>query len=123
VDFPKQSENIFVKVVLAILFSVMLAAAPLLASGAPAMPCAKTLPACCQQGQAMPCCAAQSSSDSKSAPAVPAQSGPLNQILLPAPTAIAWVLPAGQDQFSASIEPLLTSISAPLFARNCVRLI
>jgi hypothetical protein len=107
----------------AILFGLLLVWAQLLA--APALPVCAQQPAhaCCHCGGKMSCCAAPSSG-SPSAPAVPAPSGMQNQFSFLAPARVAWSLPenAAGSISSAFVLPL-TASSAPLYARDCARLI
>jgi len=117
-------DNYFrLKQVIAILFSALLLLTPFLSVAA--------TPACCmtgmQHGHAccqMPCCAAKNP-DSQPAPAVPSQnSGTPDQISFLAFAMVAWNLPAtGSASFSPAVISSLTSASAPIYARNCVRLI
>jgi hypothetical protein len=107
----------------AILFGLLLVWTQLLAAPAPGAS-AQPAHACCRCGGKMSCCAAQPSSNSQSAPAVPAPSGIQNQFLIPAPAMMVWALPenaAGMIS-SAVLSPLLAS-GAPLYARDCARLI
>ncbi|MGO8835787.1 MAG: hypothetical protein ACLQAH_12305 [Limisphaerales bacterium] len=107
----------------AILFSFLLVCVQLLAAPAPA--CSRQpVHACCHCGGKMSCCAAQSSPCSQSAPAVPAPSGMQNQFLLPVPALMVWAWPeneAGSISY-AFVSPLKAS-GAPLYARDCARLI
>ncbi|MGA3142048.1 MAG: hypothetical protein ABSF10_03265 [Verrucomicrobiota bacterium] len=107
----------------AILFSFLLVWAQLLA--APALACSRQpAHACCHCGGKMSCCAAQPSPCSQSAPAVPAPSGIQNQFSFLAPVLMIWSLPeneAGSISF-AFVSPL-TASGAPLYARDCARLI
>ncbi|MGA3267611.1 MAG: hypothetical protein ABSE16_12390 [Verrucomicrobiota bacterium] len=113
------------KLVLAMFCSVLLAGTPFLPAQAP---CAKqprhTCGCACCHGGVMPCCAAKGSPASPAAPAVPASSTTQNQISLLAPAVIAWALPAHaiRPLTRSSASPLLAA-DAPLFARNCARLI
>jgi hypothetical protein len=114
------------KLALAIVCSLMLVAAPLLAMQAQAA-CARrlqSLPPCCQQG-AMPCCKAKPSSNSQPLPAVPAQTGNQSQLsFLAASAIVAWLLPdASLFQFAASAPAPSVAAASPLYARNCVFLI
>jgi hypothetical protein len=107
----------------AILFSFLLVWAQLLA--APALACSRQpAHACCHCGGKMSCCSAQPSPGSQSAPAVPAPSGIQNQFSFLAPVLMIWSLPeneAGSISF-AFVSPL-TASGAPLYARDCARLI
>jgi len=98
--------------------------------GTPFLP-ARTLAACARQparacchGGVMPCCAARPSPGSPSVPAVPAPSVTQNQFSLLAPAVIAWTLPHQEARpHSFATGWSLTTAGAPLFARNCARLI
>jgi len=81
-------------------------------------------PARCQCGGKMSCCAAQPSSGSPAAPAVPAPLVGQNQMSLLPPFRLAWQMPESFIQtISFSSGPPLAAVDSPLFARNCVRLI
>jgi hypothetical protein len=118
--FAVAGESLFMKFVLAILFSVALTATPLLTLAA--MPCAKTLPACCQHGKIMPCCAAK---DSQNAPAVPApNSAQQNQISFLISVAVIWMLPENPaNAISSAATTSSTASATSLFARNCALLL
>ena len=69
--------------------------------------------ACCKQAQVPP-----------APPAATAQLGSQNQMVSPVPVLVIWVLaPAGTLSISPTVASSLTAAAAPLFARNCVRLI
>jgi len=107
----------------AILFSSLLVWAQLPAAPMPA--CSRQpVRACCHCGGKMSCCAAQPVSGSQSAPAVPAPSGIQNQFLLPAPALMVWALPENEaGSISSAFVSPLTASGAPLYARDCARLI
>jgi hypothetical protein len=111
------------KTALAIVCSLLLAGTPfLLAQAVP--PCAKQNHACCHCGGKMSCCAGKSSPDSQPTPAVPAQSSSQNQLLLLIPHASTWTLLNNETHpisFTAASPSSMTS--APLYARDCARLI
>jgi hypothetical protein len=111
------------KTALAIVCSFLLAGSSfLLAQAAP--PCIKQSHACCHCDGKMNCCAAKSSPDSQPAPAVPAQSGSQNQFLLLAPHALAWTLLNNEAHpVSFTAVSLSSATGAPLYARDCARLI
>jgi hypothetical protein len=112
-----------VKQLSAILFGLLLVWAQLLAAPAPVAP-AQPTHACCHCGGKMSCCAAQPSPGSQSAPAVPAPSGIQNQFLLPAPALMVWALPENEaGSISSAFVSPLTASGAPLYARDCARLI
>jgi hypothetical protein len=114
----------FVKLLIAILCSVLLVWTPF--APAQALPaCAKPAMNCGGAGCHMPCCAAKNSSNPQSQPAVPAQKvGAPGSITLLAPNVAAWILP---ESPAASISPVaaspLTAARAALYARDCARLI
>jgi hypothetical protein len=72
----------------------------------------------------MSCCAAQPVSGSQSAPAVPAPSGIQNQFSFLAPAVMAWALPKNEaGSISSAFGLPQTASGAPLYARDCARLI
>jgi hypothetical protein len=107
----------------AILFGLLLVWAQLLVVPAPACSRQPTH-ACCHCGGKMSCCAAQPAPCSPSAPAVPASYGIQNQFSFLAPALLAWFLPENEagSISSAFVSPLAVS-GAPLYARDCARLI
>jgi len=111
------------KTALAIVCSFLLAGAPfLLAQAAP--PCAKQNQARCHCGGKMSCCAAKSLPDSRPLPSVPAPSSSQNQFSLLVPSTLAWTLQNNETHpfsFAAISSSLATG--APLYARDCARLI
>jgi hypothetical protein len=112
----------FVKRFSAILFGLLLVWAQLLAAPMPVVS-ARPAHACCHCGGKMSCCATPSS-NSPSAPIVPAPSGIQNQFSFLAPAVVTWFLPenAARSIASAFGSPL-TAHGVPLFARNCVWLV
>jgi hypothetical protein len=107
----------------AILLSLLLAWSQLLAAPAPPT-CAQPAHACCHCGGKMSCCAAQPSPCSQSAPAVPAPSGIQNHFLFLAPALMVWALPENEaGSISSAFVSPLTASGAPLYARDCARLI
>jgi hypothetical protein len=113
------------KTALAIICSFLLAGTPLWGVAGAQMPasCVKQIRACCQHGHPMPCCAAKSSPDSQPAPAS-AQTGNQNTLSIPAPNLLTWTLPSNPaDSISSVPAPSSMAAGAPLFARNCTRLI
>lgn len=110
------------KLALAIVCSFLLAGTPWF-SAPLAVSCAKKASAGCQCGGKMTCCQSGPASDSQPAPATPAPAGSQSQLLLLAPGILAWTLPANP---AVSISPsalLSMAAGAPLFARDCARLI
>jgi len=75
----------------------------------------------CACGGNMSCC------QTASVPQAPVTAAPVsspNQLLVPVPAAVLLVLPvAGTVSFSFSPLPVLAASRAPIFARNCIRLI
>jgi hypothetical protein len=107
----------------AIICSLVLAGTPLLLPQTPSS-CIKQVRACCQHGVEMPCCKAKSLPDSQSKPAVPAQTGSQNQLSLLASSALIWTLTANPvDSISSHSTPSVMTAGAPLYARDCARLI
>ena len=112
-----------VKTTWAILCSLVLAGTPFLLAQTPTS-CVKQVRACCRPGAEMPCCKANSSPDSQSKPAVPAPTGNPNQLSLLVSSALIWTLPANlADSISSHSTPSAMAAGAPLFARDCARLI
>ena len=108
----------------AIVCSLVLVAAQLFAAPLPAS-CAKApVRACCHCGGKMSCCRSQSASNSQPVPANSVRTGAQNQFLLLTSSVAAWVLPDARSvEFSFSFSSPLTANGAPLFARDCARLI
>jgi hypothetical protein len=111
-----------VKTTLAIVCSLLLAGTPFVLAQAPVAGVVRVAHACCRCGKA--CCTAPASPTSQPVPATPAPAPSQNQLLTLAPAALAWTLPDAQvPGFSASVSSLLTANAAPLYARDCARLI
>jgi hypothetical protein len=111
-----------VKPLSAILSGLLLVWAQLLAAPIPA--CAKQpAHACCHCGGKMSCCSAPTSG-SQPMPAVPSNAGPQKQFPISAPAFVAVALPENRAGlvYSASRIPLMPE-GAPLYARDCARLI
>jgi hypothetical protein len=107
----------------AIICSLVLAGTPFLSAQTPES-CVKQVRACCQRGVEMPCCKANSSPDSQSKPALPSPTGNQNQLPLLASSALIWTLPANPaDSISSHSTPSVMTAGAPLYARDCARLI
>ena len=110
------------KLALAIVCSFLLAGTPLFSAPTP-VPCAKKASACCQCDGKMSCCQSKPASDSQPVPATPAPAGGQTQLSLLAPGILTWTLP---ENPAVSISPaalLSMAAGAPLFARDCARLI
>ena len=111
------------KMMLAMVCSLLLMGTPFLSAQTPSA-CVKQVRACCRPGAEMPCCKANSSPDSQSKPAVPSQTGSQNQLSLLASSALIWTLPANPaDSISSHSTPSVTTANAPLYTRDCARLI
>jgi hypothetical protein len=107
----------------AILFSILLVWAQLLAAPTPPAS-AQPAHACCHCGGKMSCCAAQPSPGSQPMPAVPSNAGPQKQFSISAPAIVAGALPENRVGFICSASRLsLMPDGAPLYARDCARLI
>ena len=112
-----------VKTTWAIICSLVLAGTPFLLAQTPSS-CVKQVRACCQHGGEMPCCKAKSSPDSQSKPAIPTQTGNQNQLSLLASSALIWTLPSDPaDSISSHSSPSVMTAGAPLYSRDCARLI
>jgi hypothetical protein len=110
-----------VKRLFAILFGGML----VLAQFAPAQAspvCKKPTIHCAACGMA--CCVAKPVTDPQSAPAIPAPVNAQHQTSLLAPAVVLWTLPENPVKMISSdrASPLL-AMAAPLYARNCSRLL
>jgi len=106
----------------AILFGLLLVWAQLFAAPAPVSP-ARPAHACCHCGGKMSCCATPSSG-SQPLPAVPSSAGAHKLLSISAPGSAALTLLENRMSVicRASRLPSL-SIGAPLYARDCARLI
>jgi len=112
-----------VKTTWAIICSLVLAGTPFLLAQMPSA-CVKQFRACCNHGVEMPCCKVKSSPDSQSKPAVPAPMGNQNQLSLLASSALIWTLPSNPaDSISSHSTPSVMTAGAPLYSRDCARLI
>jgi hypothetical protein len=111
------------KTTLAIVCSLLLMGTPFLLAQTPSS-CVKQVRACCRHGGEMPCCKGKSSPDSQSKPAVPSQTGNQSHLSLLASSDLIWTLPANLSDsiFSHSTLSSMTA-RAPLYARDCARLI
>jgi hypothetical protein len=112
-----------VKQLSAILFGVLLVwmqIAPLSAVASPSPRCQKVaMNTCAASCGDADCCVAHPAPDSKSAPAVPAQSNAQNQVLLLAPMIMAWALPENPANAISSITVLPSTVTGvPLYERN-----
>jgi hypothetical protein len=107
-----------VKTVFSILCGLMLVWAQAAVAAIPATVQAEN----CGCGGKMACC--QAAPTMPAAPLDVTTSGAAQQILSSVPVAVVWVWAAtGTSSFSPAHSILLTVDAAPLFARNCVRLI
>jgi hypothetical protein len=110
-----------VKPLSAILSGLLLVWAQLLAAPAPA--CGKQpAHAGCHCGGKMSCCSAPSGS--QPIPAVPANAGPQRHLSIFAPAIVTMALPESRaGSISSAFVSPLTASGAPLYARDCARLI
>jgi len=107
-----------VKIALAIICSLFLVLGQAIALPVPAASAGAAVKECGCGGK-MSCCRPASQPPVAAAPA-----GAQNQILSPAPALVAWVLaPAGTAQIFPAVSPFLSAGAAPIFARDCARLI
>jgi predicted dithiol-disulfide oxidoreductase (DUF899 family) len=115
-------ESEIVKTALAIVCSLLLVWTPFVPLQAKAAGEKRSTPACCPCAQAQ-CCAAQAVPESQPVSVAPVSSSPQIQ-LLTLPSAVAWTLP---DSGSVAVSFYSASFSfaaaAPLYARDCARLI
>ncbi|MGA9449891.1 MAG: hypothetical protein WBW41_00955 [Verrucomicrobiia bacterium] len=110
------------KTTLAIVCSLLLAGTPIVPAQAPAAGVVRGAHACCLCHKA--CCAAPASPQPQPVPVTPAPASSQNPLLLLAPAVLAWTLPDAQAPgFSTSVSSLLAANAAPLYARDCARLI
>jgi len=111
-----------VKSLSAILSSLLLVWTQLSAAPMP-VTLASPIPACCHCGGRMSCCPAPSSG-SQPTPVVPSSIGLQKQLLISAPAVLAGILPENRTGLMGSASRWsLTSAGAPLYARDCARLI
>jgi hypothetical protein len=114
-----------VRKLLAILFSLSLVCAQIVAATrAPVVTPPKAICACCDCGST-DCCVTQSSSPcSVPAPIAPVRAGIENQISILSAGSLVWVLPqADASPFSHPTASSLITAAVPLFARHCALLI
>jgi hypothetical protein len=111
------------KTALAIFFSLMIAGAQVVpAQPSPAASTGPALPVCCKSHQAS-CCSARPVTESQPASATPVPSSQ-NQLLPLAPAALAWTLPdVPSSELSSFLFSPSVSAGAPLYQRDCARLI
>jgi hypothetical protein len=111
-----------VKRLSAILFGLLLVWTQLLAAPTPPAS-AQPAHACCHCGGKMSCCAAPSSG-SQPMPAVPSNAGTQKQFSISAPAIVTGALPENRVGLICSASRLsLMPDGAPLYARDCARLI
>jgi hypothetical protein len=113
-----------VRKALAILFSLSLVCAQVVAATrGPAVVPQKAICACCDCGSTDCCVAPSSSSGSAPVPAAPVRAGIENQLSVLSASSLAWVLPqADASPFSPPTASLIPVV-VPLFARHCALLI
>ena len=106
----------------AILSGLLLVWAQLLAAPMPA--CSRQpVRACCHCGGKMSCCSSPSSG-SQPMPAVPSNTGAQKQLSISAPAIVAVALPENRAGLVCSASRLSSMPDgAPLYARDCARLI
>jgi hypothetical protein len=116
---------VVVKRLTAILFSVLLVWMQVAPAPAAAPACAKaTMANCADCCKGMACCTTKPVSDPQPAPAMPASANSQNQISLLAPGLVIWNLPSVPAGLIASVPVPLSKMSgAPLYTRNCSRLL
>jgi hypothetical protein len=111
-----------VKQLSAILFGLLLVWAQLLAAPAP-VTSAQPVHACCHCDGKMSCCSTPSSG-SRPMPAIPSNAGAQKQLSISAPAIVAGVLPENRVGLICPAARLsLMPDGAPLYARDCARLI
>lgn len=107
-----------VKIALAIVCSLLLVLGQALALAVPAASTGAAVKDCGCGGK-MSCCRHIPQPLAATAPAVSQ-----NQIVSPAPALAVWVLAtAGTASISPTVSPSLSAGAAPIFARDCARLI
>ena len=111
------------KTVLALFSALMLIGAQTLALGQPAPAGAGTKAGTsCHCARA--CCSAAQSAGQPAAPAVPTPSGFQSQLLTPTSASLVWVLPQALVDDGAFSKILSLTVSgAPLYGRDCARLL
>jgi hypothetical protein len=110
-----------VKPLSAILSGLLLVWAQLLAAPT-SVTAAQPAHACCHCGGKMSCCA--SPSGSQPMPAVPSNAGPQKQLSISTPAIVTMALPESRAGLVCSASRLsLMPDGAPLYARDCARLI
>jgi hypothetical protein len=106
----------------AILSGLLLVWAQLLAAPMPVAP-ARPAHACCHCGGKMSCCSAPSSG-SQPMPGVPSNAGAQKQLSISVPAIATGVLPENRTSLVSSASRLsVMPEGAPLYARDCARLI
>jgi hypothetical protein len=118
----KQADTPFVRIALASVCNLLLAWTNIVPAQTTPVVCAAR--PCCHCSKKSDCCATSHSlPESQPVSTVPASSFQ-NQFSPLAQAVTAWTLPAGTaHEHSSSFFPPLTTAGAPLFARNCARLI
>jgi hypothetical protein len=114
--------NEFVRRLSAILSGLLLVWAQLSAAPTP-VSSARLAHACCHCGGKMSCCPS-SPADSQPSPAVPSSAGPQKLLSISVPAIVALIPPENRAGVISSAS-WLTSMpdGAPLYARDCARLI
>ena len=112
------------KFLLAIVCSLLLVGGQFAAASGSCVSVAKPVAQACHCGGSMSCCAAKPVQCPQPLPVNSVQTGAGNQILSPIPLlAVLFWSAAGPTVVSSSFSPALNAVAAPVFARNCVRLI
>jgi hypothetical protein len=117
------------KLVLAIICSLLLAGTPFVLAQAPVASVGHVAHTVCPCGMGchcdMPCCCGRPASPKpQQVPTVPAPPSNQTQLLTLAPAALAWMLPAAPvSEIPAAFSSPLTANRIPLFTRNCAFLI
>ncbi|MGB7746983.1 MAG: hypothetical protein WBN75_06830 [Verrucomicrobiia bacterium] len=107
----------------AILFGLLLVWAQLSAAPTPPVCAKQPAHACCHCGGKMSCCSS-SSSGSQPMTAVPSNAGPQKQLSISVPAIVAMARPETRLGLSSPFSRLfLLPYGAPLYARDCARLI
>jgi len=112
------------KCLLAILCSLLLLGGQFAGASASCVSTAIPVAQGCHCGGSMSCCAPKPVQYPQPLPANSARTGVDNQILSPVPlVAVLFWSAAGPTVVSSSFSPAVNAVAAPVFARNCVRLI
>src|ERR1700686_1697728 len=109
---------------LAIVCSLLLVGGQFAGASASCVSVANPVAQGCHCGGRMSCCAAKPVPSPQPLPANSARTGAGNQILSPIPlVAVLFWSAAGPTVVFSSFSPPLSAVAAPVFVRNCLRLI